>query len=574
MPASPNSDAMSDAVNPAMNPDNPLPQDTRDPDRPVTSESSGAATQESDQWQTVDFPGAISIETIPSSPIAIASSSQADPRSEVTASSPNHLQRENAALRHQVAQLEAGLAQMQIELQLEVARFYCKETDEESATATDSATATGSQSSIPPQSPTPLALAEQTIQQKQAIVDRLTQQLETSQQRIAQLERDCALTQQRYNEQVQLVSQAENTCCDLRMRLHRQQQQTLQFKAALEKSIEMNAALEMAAPEPAAIVPHDSPPDAAQAFIPKAQPVQPWSIAPTNSANRLFSVSRSHSVGLPDLLAKLVGREPANPDQPESIEPEIEPEIEPGVHIENVVEAAPPVPAVTNTPNRSPADALDSLFPSYVVTRTPVAAPPVSEPIFDLSPFIEAGEVDADSIPAHQPELNQTVQHPTPPSTPPAPPAIAPFQTGDTLWADLARLIEPDLASPDLASSEDIPAQAEPIVSAQRVSQNRVEPLRSAIAPKPISLVSLQSPSPPPPRPDLADDGASTPRNPFASFTLYADELGGFDSSATPPAAAESPVPANWPAPVLYPFRQPRKLESMAAVDLPSFPRG
>jgi hypothetical protein len=33
-------------------------------------------------------------------------------------------------------------------------------------------------------------------------------------------------------------------------------------------------------------------------------------------------------------------------------------------------------------------------------------------------------------------------------------------------------------------------------------------------------------------------------------------------------------TPPNWPSPVVYPFRQPKKLTSMASVDLPTFPRG
>ena len=44
---------------------------------------------------------------------------------------------------------------------------------------------------------------------------------------------------QRYNEQLHQLVATENVCRELRSRLHRQQRHTLQFKAALERSLEM-----------------------------------------------------------------------------------------------------------------------------------------------------------------------------------------------------------------------------------------------------------------------------------------------------------------------------------------------
>jgi hypothetical protein len=80
--------------------------------------------------------------------------------------------------------------------------------------------------------------AVQNTQRQESLADSYKKQLELSQQRVAQLERESALIQTKYTEQTRFVTQSENTCRELRTRLKRQQRQTLQFKAALEKSLE------------------------------------------------------------------------------------------------------------------------------------------------------------------------------------------------------------------------------------------------------------------------------------------------------------------------------------------------
>ena len=83
-----------------------------------------------------------------------------------------------------------------------------------------------------------LEVSQEEIRSSQITIAQLSEHCQESQQRLAQLERECATTQQRYNEQVQLNRSSANTCRELRSRLHRQQRQALQFKAALEKSLE------------------------------------------------------------------------------------------------------------------------------------------------------------------------------------------------------------------------------------------------------------------------------------------------------------------------------------------------
>lgn len=83
-----------------------------------------------------------------------------------------------------------------------------------------------------------LETAVQTVQRQESLIENYKSQLEISQQRLAQLERECAKIQTSYNEQSHQILQSETTCRELRSRLMRQQRQTLQFKAALEKCLE------------------------------------------------------------------------------------------------------------------------------------------------------------------------------------------------------------------------------------------------------------------------------------------------------------------------------------------------
>lgn len=111
-----------------------------------------------------------------------------------------------------------------------------------------------------------LESSHQASVRQQILIETLSEQLQSGQERIAQLERECSYTQQRHNEQSHQLLQAANTCRDLRSRLQRQQQQTLQFKAALEKSLEMPKTTDTQPTQ--------------RGFVPKAQPIQAWSVQP------------------------------------------------------------------------------------------------------------------------------------------------------------------------------------------------------------------------------------------------------------------------------------------------------
>ncbi|WP_254174224.1 hypothetical protein [Planktothrix pseudagardhii] len=130
-----------------------------------------------------------------------------------------------------------------------------------------------------------LEIANQVIRQQQVLVETLTQQWESTQTRLAQMERDCALTQQRYNEQFHELVQAQNMGRELRSRLHRQQRQALQFKVALERCLENQAQFETGKQTLESIPVITEEPHlfySAGLLTPKAPPVQPWSASNNN----------------------------------------------------------------------------------------------------------------------------------------------------------------------------------------------------------------------------------------------------------------------------------------------------
>ena len=134
-----------------------------------------------------------------------------------------------------------------------------------------------------------LEVTRQEFEAGQVAIANLSQNLQFTQERMALMERECALTQKNYQEQSQLKQQLENTCRELRARLHRQQRHTLQFKAALEKCIEKPGSVDLESIptlEPVSSSPATSPDstgtnstgtDYGVIVFSKAQPIQPWS---------------------------------------------------------------------------------------------------------------------------------------------------------------------------------------------------------------------------------------------------------------------------------------------------------
>ena len=80
------------------------------------------------------------------------------------------------------------------------------------------------------------------IDQKEITIANLSQQYELSQQQTAQLERECALLQENYNDRVYELTTKDREIKDLQNKLNQQQRSALQYKAELQRYQEKLAA--------------------------------------------------------------------------------------------------------------------------------------------------------------------------------------------------------------------------------------------------------------------------------------------------------------------------------------------
>ena len=160
-----------------------------------------------------------------------------------------------------------------------------------------------------------LETSHQATQSKDILVEDLSQKLESSQKRIAQLERECASLQDKYNQQCQKLSESEKTVSELRYRLHRQQRHTLQFKAALEQCLEEPAHLNRALHSPAFTMEQLSKTTSINSVVPKkVEAIEPWS----TQIDEIDSKSNSRT-----LNEKLIGNGATAPSG-EELEPQLE----------------------------------------------------------------------------------------------------------------------------------------------------------------------------------------------------------------------------------------------------------
>jgi hypothetical protein len=230
-----------------------------------------------DPWETVAFPGAmIDVATLP----------EAASVDLVTS-----LQQQNQTLRDRVEYLEESLKASQTNLRQEVSRWeslalqgderlHAQAQAQEAAIGQYVADLTAAQNKAA-ELFAQLELAHQGEQRQQIVMDTLNVQWRNSQERVAQLERECATVHQQNVDQAQQVLQQEHQLRDLQARLQRQQRYTLQYKAALEKSLEVPSSSQPGPVAPTLLSEATQAPTKAVS-MPKPSPVQPWS-APTGS---------------------------------------------------------------------------------------------------------------------------------------------------------------------------------------------------------------------------------------------------------------------------------------------------
>jgi len=270
-----------------------------EPIAPPATNTPAAPQQPEEDWQTLDFPNALSVDEIPTTaetknlqsltqpasagtpPISenlknlLGNAEQRQAKGSTPVTLMQALHECNRDLLQRIAQLETALEESQKNWQHREALLE-KQTAELENTQ-EQLTRLFSK----------VEVSHQTLQSQEILVESLRSKLASSQTRLAIVERECASTVHRYNEQFHQLVATENVCRELRSRLHRQQRQTLQFKAALERSLEMPQ-------KPPTHEPPDSEDDLAQKQLESllatvknsqvplppafnASPVQPWS---------------------------------------------------------------------------------------------------------------------------------------------------------------------------------------------------------------------------------------------------------------------------------------------------------
>ncbi|WP_315788385.1 hypothetical protein [Fischerella sp. JS2] len=307
-----------------------------------------------------------------------------------------------------------------------------------------------------------LETALQTVQNQETAIENYKAQLEINQQRLALLERECTLIQTKYNEQSHQLLQSENSCRELRTRLMRQQRQTLQFKAALEKCLETPPIPSSDSTDTHAYV-NDV--DNRQvrnygrthSLVPNQQPIQPWSAELDASGEDTGSFWVESSSSTPPTWDNLTSAKLSTADTPslESIstseqsttKPEIDDATEPETvsssdsfsldeQVENLIQlffaaqttSASPASVAKNTEDMEDAKSDNEVVtPIWETVATPVED--TKEPIIVISPSADTDSeenedfwLDVSPLPLSLSESTESSKSPSPLLYPERPP--------------------------------------------------------------------------------------------------------------------------------------------------------
>ncbi|WP_143755423.1 hypothetical protein [Gloeocapsopsis sp. IPPAS B-1203] len=135
-------------------------------------------------------------------------------------------------------------------------------------------------------------------QQQEILNEGLTVQLQTSQERVNQLEHEWLLTQATHNEQTYQLRQSESTCQELRNRLTRQQRYTMQLKVALEKCLDQpEAKSEVESDRIFTYQECEQKTDSShQVSFAQVEPIPPWSIRESKIDCEVFATQPINAV--------------------------------------------------------------------------------------------------------------------------------------------------------------------------------------------------------------------------------------------------------------------------------------
>ncbi|MBN3882812.1 MAG: hypothetical protein V7K64_21255 [Nostoc sp.] len=355
-----------------------------------------------------------------------------------------------------------------------------------------------------------LETAVQTVQRQEIFTDTYKAQLQISQQRLAQLERECTLLHTNNNEQSQELLQSENACRELRTRLMRQQRQTLQFKAALEKCLDTSVpsydSLEDTAKHPKDITSSQGRfSRKARSLFPNAHPIQPWSAEPESLSEELDNSWGEPSTPLPFQRN----------------------------------EATPPPSSSWNW---------------TVKKDTPTPTDSGSSPEIDDAPQIAeaVSPLGSSNLDQQLDTLIQMFFTSQPAST--SPPPAAKTDVGDAPWETLATILEDDEEQENPQEGE-LEAEMNPpaTTSTSWTTDSMLSPANNL-------LVSSTSPHTETPIGETEDYWSEVSQLSATDFSP--ESLGDNTNDANSP---------NSPSPVVYPRRPPKGRKSLASVELPNF---
>jgi hypothetical protein len=535
---------------------------------------SETTVSETTQNEFLDSPAAVPLKAVQSEPVQDEASA---PELADLISLIQELNQCNSALLDRVSQLEDALEQSQGDTAIPALNQVAEEPmPQDLPKAQEQITTLYNQ----------LEFAHQTNQRQQILLETLTHQLECSQERVAQLERDTSFLQQRYTEQNQAIAQAESNNHDLQARLHRQQRYTLQFKAALEKCLEV----------PIPQYEGQDAPAPSHFLLPKAQRIKPWAaqsdaapmpwmnltpgllenFAAENAQGDSGELNATESLHLPafnlpnlqvpppatessiastaDAIAPVSLNSSAQPDEALNDPALNDPALM--AHISSVVQPLADLIAEAMMAEPFPVDALQPQ--------------PLEE-----QPLEKAGKSAISADPANAQSQAKT--------QPPVPMADA----EDALWQDLARLIDVSTEdvvkaslSGDFAAFEAIDfAALEAKESAQTQSNLEPDPWDAIAQPAPVVKqdpvhpVVTQTPAQSAP--------AQTSGQPTVQPTVQPpiQPIAPASKKTIQPPPSSDPqtlVPAfattsTSPSPLVYPLRPAKKRQSLAMVELPDF---
>lgn len=390
----------------------------------------------------------------------------------------------------------------------------------------------------------------QNIQRQETLIETYKAQLEFSQQRLAQLERECAMLQTNHNEQSQHLFQSENTCRELRTRLMRQQRQTLQFKAALEKCLDPTPNSEISDEReefPAESSTNQQSPQSPflkkfKSLFVNAQPIKPWSSDLESFGEEVENDREEILPNHVEVPSSTLFNIPKTETQ--SAQPTAEP-----------VESNPPIPKSSDVGSGSPSleEQIDSVIQMFFTSQSSEVAS--SE--FTTSEFNMA-ECDSDT------SLKLSSAYCELPKE-----ELSTSGSGlgsDSIWDTVSNSLEPNSLDPNSLDSNVFPEKDETKDVLNNASSDKS--ITPEIVIEPNSQLGSQFQS----QNQSQNQSQSKQSSEEEDYWAEVSQLTNLELPAT-----ELPFhPANTdeetsPSPVVFPNRPPKGRKSLASVELPKF---